>query len=44
MGSVLDLSKLTNSKIKIFGGIEEEVCDKILKDFWDKVRRGKYDN
>lgn len=38
MGSVLDLPKLANSKIKIFGGIEEEKCNKILEDFWKKVR------
>lgn len=39
MGSVLDLPKLANSKIDIYGGIEEKICDKILEEFWDKVRR-----
>ena len=38
MGSVLDLPKLANSKIRVFGGIEEEKCDKILEDFWCKIR------
>ena len=38
MGSVLDLPKLAHSKIKVYGGIEEEVCDKILEEFWDNVR------
>ena len=39
MGSVLDLPKLAHSKIKVYGGIEEEECDRILKDFFDKIRR-----
>ena len=39
MGSVLDLPKLANSKINVFGGIEEEICDKILEEFWKKIRR-----
>ena len=38
MGSVLDLPKLAESKIKIYGGIEEEKCNKILEMFWNKVR------
>ena len=32
------LIKLSHSKIKIFGGIEEEICDNILKDFFKKIR------
>ena len=43
MGSVLDLPKLANSKIKVYGGIEEEKCNKILDEFWDNVRN-KNDN
>ena len=38
MGSTLDLPKLARTKIKIYGGIEEEQCNKILKEFWNKVR------
>ena len=38
MGTVIDLPKLANSKIKIFGGIEEEQCNKSLEDFWKRVR------
>ena len=38
MGSVINLPKLANSKIKIFGGIEENNCNKILEEFWAKVR------
>ena len=37
--SVLKLPKLANSKIKIYGGIEEEICDRILKEFFEKIRR-----
>lgn len=43
MGSVLDLQKLANSKIKIYGGIEEEKCNKILEEFWNGVRLRKED-
>lgn len=39
MGSVIDLAKLAHSKIKIYGGIEEEKCDKILKEFFEKIRK-----
>ncbi len=39
MGSVLNLAKVANSKIKIYGGIEEEICNKMLEDFWLKVRK-----
>ena len=38
MGSVINLSKLANAKIKVFGGIEEEKCNKILEEFWRRVR------
>ena len=39
MGSVLNLPKIANSKIKVYGGIEEEKCNKILEEFWDRVRK-----
>ena len=39
MGSVLDLPEIANSKIKIYGGIEEEKCNKILERFWKIVRK-----
>ena len=39
MGSVLDLPRLAHSKIKIYGGLEEEICDRILKEFFEKIRR-----
>lgn len=36
--SKIDLRKLSNSKTQIFGGIMEEECDKILKDFFVTIR------
>ena len=38
MGTVLDLPKLANSKIKVYGGIEEVECDKILEKFFRQIR------
>ena len=39
MLSNTQLVELSHSKIKIFGGIEEEKCDKILLEFFKKVRQ-----
>ena len=39
MGSAIDLASLAHSKIKIYGGIEEEKCDQILKEFFNKIRK-----
>ena len=36
--SVLKLNKIANSKINIIGGIEETKCDKILKNYFKKIR------
>lgn len=36
--SKLDLRKLANSKLKVYGGILENECDKILKDFFENIR------
>ena len=36
LGSVLDLRKIFNSKLEVRGGILEEECASLLKDFWDK--------
>ena len=38
-GSKIDLTKISGQKIKIYGGIKEEVCDKILKEYFTKMRR-----
>lgn len=39
LGSVLDLRKLANSKLKVYGGINEDECDKILKECFEKIRK-----
>ena len=38
LGSVIDVRKLANSKMKVYGGIMEEECDKILKDYLKELR------
>lgn len=37
--SKLNLPKLANSKIKVYGGIEEEKCNKILETFFEGIRK-----
>ena len=39
MGSVLNLPLLANSKIKVYGGIEEENCNKLLEKFFEELRK-----
>ncbi len=36
--SVLKLNKLANSKIKIFGGIKEDKCNKVLEEYFKNLR------
>ncbi|MBR6299162.1 MAG: nucleoside deaminase, partial [Candidatus Gastranaerophilales bacterium] len=36
--SVLKLDKLANSKIKIFGGIKEDKCNKVLDEYFKNLR------
>ncbi len=36
--SSIDLRKTSNSKIQVYGGIMEKECDKILADFFRKIR------
>ena len=36
--SDIDLRKLSNSKINIYGGIMEDECDKIIEDFFKNIR------
>lgn len=36
--SVYRLQSKTNSSINIYGGIMEEECDKLLKEFFEKIR------
>lgn len=39
LGSVINLPKIANSKIKVYGGIEEEKCNKILEEFFKGIRK-----
>ena len=38
LGSVIDVRKLSRSKMKVYGGIMEEDCDKILKEYFKELR------
>lgn len=38
LGSVLDLRKLANSNLKVYGGILEEECNNVLECFWQARR------
>ena len=38
LGSVVDLRKFSNSKLKVYGGIMEDECDNILKEYFKKMR------
>ena len=37
-GSKLDLREYFPSKISVYGGILEEDCSKLLKEFFEKIR------
>jgi tRNA(adenine34) deaminase len=37
--SKIDLRQLTNSKLKVYGGIMENECDKILADYFQSIRK-----
>ena len=43
LGSVIDLRKLANSGLKVYGGIMEDDCDKILKEYFKKMREKSND-
>lgn len=38
LGSKIDLRKLLNSSLKVYGGIMEQECDEILKNYFSKMR------
>ena len=40
-GSTIDLSKLVNSKINIKGGILENECNQLLKNYFENLRNEK---
>lgn len=39
LGSVIDVRKLANSKLKVYGGIMEKECDELLKKCFDNIRK-----
>ena len=39
LGSVIDLRKLANSKLKVYSGIMQDECDKMLKEFFENKRK-----
>jgi tRNA(adenine34) deaminase len=38
-GSVINLNNISDFKTKIYGGIEEKKCDKILEEFFIRLRK-----
>lgn len=38
LGSAIDVRKLANSKMKVYGGIMEADCDKILNEYFKELR------
>ncbi len=38
LGSKIDLRQIANSKLKVYGGINEKECDKILKECFKDLR------
>jgi tRNA(adenine34) deaminase len=38
LGSCLDVRKLSNSKLKVYGGIMEKECDKIIDEYFKSIR------
>lgn len=38
LGSALDLRKQASSLMKVYGGILEKECDKLIETFWKKIR------
>lgn len=38
LGSAIDVRELANSKMKVYGGIMEEECDKILNEYFKELR------
>lgn len=38
LGSKLDIRTMANSKLKVYGGINEAECNKILEDYFNEIR------
>lgn len=39
LGSKIDLRKISGSKLNVYGGIMEDECNKILKDYFENIRK-----
>ena len=39
LGSVIDLRRIANSKLKVYGGIMEDKCDDLLNEYFLKIRK-----
>ena len=39
LGSKLDLRTVAGSKLKVYGGIMEDECNKILKNYFENIRK-----
>lgn len=39
LGSVIDVRKLSGSKLKVYGGIMEKECDELLKKCFENLRK-----
>ncbi len=39
LGSVIDLREIAHSKMKVYGGIMEQECNKLLEEYFLKMRR-----
>jgi len=44
ISSVLNLPELANSKLKVYSGIKEDECDKLLEEFFTEIRQNDYKN
>jgi len=38
LGSKIDLRKISNSPLKVYGGIKEEECNNLLKNYFTNIR------
>ena len=39
LGSAIDLRKLANSSMQVYGGIQEEECTQLLNEYFEKIRK-----
>lgn len=39
LGSKIDLRKIANSDLKVYGGILEDECNQVLKEFFESLRK-----